>query len=174
MELGDSVISDNTLTLPKNISRILKWKYPFYRLPKLEEYNEEIIKFSKEFNKLPFYVKLDINNDGREEIVLIQKSIIGGLGRVLIISMINNKLRFDKIRWERPVNALFFDYLIDESLPRSYQKKDLFLEERKGSTTNSKQINVAYSHIITKGYITRIIYWDGGKYCQEKVSMLNN
>jgi len=154
-------IGDNELILPKQVLKKLKRKFPFYRIPKLKEYNHKIIVFSKENNQLPYYSKFDINNDGKDEIMLIHRSIIGGYGRLLIISEQDGKYKFDRIKWKRPVNSLFFDYRIEVAEPRKYQT---FRPSMK-----SKKIKVDYPHIITKGYISRIVYWDGLIYRQEKI-----
>lgn len=165
-------IVDDKLVLPKGLFRTLNWKYPFYQIPKLEEYSQRIIDFSKENNQLPFYSMFDINNDGKEEIMIVHKSIFGGYGRLLIISEEDGKFKFDRIKWRRPVNSLFFDYMIDIAKPKKYQTFGLIGEYKSlnlSESMKSKKVNVINHHIITKGYLKRIVYWDGFKYCQEKV-----
>lgn len=177
MELNEVKIIEEKLILPKRLLNILKWKYPFYRIPKLKEYSQKIIDFSKENNQLPFYSKFDINNDGKDEIMLIHKSIIGGHGRLLIISEDSGKFRFERIKWRRPVNALFFDYLIDIAEPGEYQTMG-FTKHGKNKVLDdgmeSKRIIIKYTHLITKGYLTRVIYWNGENYCQERISTFKN
>ena len=112
MNIEEIKIVNHNLILPKQLSKRLKWKFPFYSIPQLKDYSQRIIELSKKNNKLPFYTKFDINNDGKEEIILIQTSLFDKLGRILIISNLNGKLKFDTVRWKRPVNALFCDYLI--------------------------------------------------------------
>lgn len=177
MKLNQIKIIDSKLILPKKLRRILKWKFPFYQIPKLDEFSREIQEFSKVKNRLPFYLKFDINNDGHEEIIIMQKSIIGGFGRLLIISEKEGKLKFKRIKWNRPVNSLYFDYLIDISKPKKYQTFGLIgFEDDKSLPDSMKSKNVVanFSHVITKGYLTRIVYWDGEKYCQEKISGFDN
>lgn len=164
MKKEDAKIIDNKLVLSKQLRRALQWKYPFYRIPKLEEYSQRIIDFSKKNNQLPFYSKFDINNDGKEEIMIIQRSIFGGYGRLVIIFEEAGKFKFNRIKWRRPVSSLFFDYLIDVTQARKYETFGF----------HPKKVTVKYQHIITKGYLIRIVYWDGFKYCQEKVGFLNN
>ncbi|PHN02560.1 hypothetical protein CRP01_31795 [Flavilitoribacter nigricans DSM 23189 = NBRC 102662] len=161
----ETKIVGKKLILPKRLTWILNWKYPFYRTPSLDEYSQRIIDFTKEQNRLPFYLKFDINNDGEEEIMIIQRSIFGGYGRLLIVSEVNQKFKFESIRWNRPVNSLYFDYFIDIESPKSYQTFGLM---------QSKKVTVNFPHIVTKGYLTRIVYWDGYRYCQERISSLNN
>lgn len=158
------IISDQ-LFLPKRLSRMLKWKYPFWQIPKLGAYNLDIIQYSKRNKQLPFYVQFDINDDGKEEIILIQKSILGGYGRLLIISEKKGRFKVDKIKWEHPVNSMFFDYLIDESEPKEYR---LFGMDGLNGMRSGK-ILVHTRHIVTKGMLSRIVYWDGSKYCQERI-----
>lgn len=174
MNVEQISVKNGKLTLPDNISRILKWKYPCYSTPKLEDYNEKIIELAKANRNLPFYQRFDINDDGIEEIILMQRSLIGGFGRLLIISDNNGTLNVEKIKWDRPMNALFFDYSIDKAKPRSYKRKGLFTKAIKMNPSDNMEIKVGYPHIITRGYETRIVYWDGDKYCQEKISLLNN
>ncbi len=174
--MKETKIVDFNLVLPKGIKRRLKWTFPFFRIPQLSEYNQEIIHFSKKNNQLPFYTKFDINNDGKEEIIVVQKSIIGGFGRLLIISSGDGKVKFEKIKWKRPVNSLYFDYLIDVAEPREYQTfgfKGLSKDSALYESMNSKKVTVNFPHLITRGYLTRIVFWDGLKYCQEKISSLN-
>lgn len=177
MGINEIKIVEDKLILPKRLLNTLKWKYPFYRIPKLKEYSQRITDFSKENNQLPFYSKFDINNDGKDEIMIIHKSIIGGYGRLLIISEDNGKFKFDRIKWRRPVNSLFFDYSIDVAKPREYQTFGFIGQEENENLNNSmksKKIEVKYPHIITKGYLTRVVYWNGVNYCQERISTLNN
>lgn len=177
MEIEEPKIIDHKLILPKRLLTSLKWKYPFHRIPKLKEYSQGIIEYAKEKNKLPFYAKFDINNDGKEEILLIQRSIIGGYGRVLIISSDGGKYKFETVKWRRPVNALFFDYSIMIAKPRNYNTFGFILEDEDENNQNlpiSKKIEVKYPHLITDGYLTRVVYWDDMKFCQEWVSFLIN
>lgn len=153
------------MIVTKKILRSLKWRFPFYSIPKLEEYREEVIKFSKEKNQLPFYTKCDINNDGKDEIIIIQKSIFDKIGRLVIVSENNRKNYFDVIRWEKPVNAHFFDYSIEITSPKSYQT---FGVTGVGGKKPQK-VNVEYPHVITKGHNSRIVFWNGEKYCQERI-----
>ncbi|MEZ5044659.1 MAG: hypothetical protein R2828_32485 [Saprospiraceae bacterium] len=176
MGINEIKIVDDKLILPKRILNTLKWKYPFYRIPKLKEYSKKIIDFSKENNQLPFFSKFDINGDGKDEVMIIHKSIISGYGRMLLISEEKGKFKFERIKWRRPVSSLFFDYLIDEAKPREYQTFGFIGQEKNEKLDNSmksKKIKVKYSHIITKGYLTRVVYWNGEKYCQERISTLN-
>lgn len=177
MKIKKAQIIEDKLTLPKRLLRLLSWKYPFYRIPKLKEYSQRIIEFSRENNQLPYYSKFDINDDGEEEIMIIQKSIFGGFGRLLIISEKNGKFNFERIKWNRPVNSLFFDYIIDEAKPRAYQTFGFIGQEENknlSSFMKSKKIKVKYPHLITKGYMERIVYWNGTNYCQERISTLSD
>ncbi len=163
--------------LPKQLLKILKWKYPLYSIPKLSEYSQSIIDFSKKNNQLPYYSKFDINNDGHEEIIIIHRSIVGGYGRLLIIAEKKGKFTFESIKWDTPVNSLFSDYFIDVAVPRTYQTVGFIGQEdskKWGNVIKSKKIRVHYPHIITKGYLSRIIYWNGVAFCQERISNLNN
>ena len=172
MEIAEIKIVDDKLLLPKRLLKILKWKYPFYRIPDLNEYSQRIIDFSKENNQLPFYSKFDIDNDGKEEIMLIQKSMIDKIGRLLIISIKNDKFEIEKIKWRPPVNALFFDYSIDAAEPKEYQTFGLIGAQNDNDldeSMKSKKIRIEHKHLITKGYTSRIVYWNGKKYCQEKI-----
>ena len=83
MGLNEVKVVDYELILPKRLLRIIKRKYPFHKIPKLYEYSQRIIDFSKQNNQLPFYLKFDINNDGKEEIILVQKLVIGGYGKAI-------------------------------------------------------------------------------------------
>ncbi len=153
------------MIVPKKIFRNLKWRFPLYSIPKLKEYREEVIKFSKEKNQLPFYAKCDINNDGKDEIIIVQKSIFDKIGRLVIISENNGESYFDVIQWEKPINALFSDYSIEIATPKSYQTFGVTdIEAEK-----PQKVSVEYLHIITKGYNNRIVFWNGEKYCQERI-----
>ena len=177
MRWDEAKIVENQLILSKRLEQIIKWKYPFYRIPKIEEYSQEIIEYSKKNERLPFFIKYDINNDGNEELIIVHRSIIGGFGKLLIISKQNEKFKFDRIKWKRPVNSLFFDYLIDVAKPRSYQTFGYIGQESNenmNDSMKSKKVEIRLPHIITKGYLTRIVFWDGEKYRQEKISTLNN
>jgi hypothetical protein len=172
MKIEEIKIIDNKLILPKRLLRILKWKYPFYKIPDLNEYSQRIINFSKENNQLPFYSKFDINNDGNEEIMIIHKSVIGGHGRLLIISLKDRKFKFDRIKWNRPVNSLFFDYLIEQAPPKKYKTLE-YIFRKNNHLKIPEKIIVNHPHIVTKGYLRSIVYWNGEKYCQEKVSSID-
>lgn len=169
MEIAETKIIDHQLILPKRLLTSLKWNYPFHRIPQLKEYSQRIIESSKVENTLPFYAKFDINNDGKEEIILVQRSIIGGYGRLLIISDNGGRFKFETVKWRRPVNALFFDYFIEVTAPRNYQTFGLIGYEGIEKLPKSKRIEVKYLHVITGGYLTRVLYWDGMKFCQERV-----
>ena len=139
---------------------MFRWKYPFHRIPKLEEYNQEIQEFCKENNRLPYFHKFDINNDGIDEILLIQRNPLGGFGRLFIITVNKGKYKIETLKWKSPVNALFFDYLIDKAEPRSYRTFGF----------NSQVINVNTTHLKTKGYLSRVVFWNGKSYQQEEIS----
>ncbi|HFA51539.1 MAG TPA: hypothetical protein ENJ95_21195 [Bacteroidetes bacterium] len=165
-------IINNKLILPKRLMRALKWNFPFYKIPKLDDYSQKIFSFSNEYGKLPFYSKFDINNDGQEEIMIIQKSFFDRIGRLVIISSNDTQIKFDIIKWIRPVNSFFFDYLIGMAMPNTYQTfgfKNQKNNEKLSDTMKSKKVIVKYPHIITKGYTNRIVYWDGLKFCQERI-----
>lgn len=55
MVINEIKLVDDKLILPKRLLNTLKWKYPFYRIPKLKEYSQRTIDFSKDNNQLPFY-----------------------------------------------------------------------------------------------------------------------
>lgn len=170
MILDDVKIIDEKLILPKKLSRAIKWRYPLYKIPVLEEYSDKIIKLSRKNNQLPFYSKFDINNDGKDEIMIIHKFFLGGHGRLLIISEKNGKFEFNRIKWRRPVNALFFDYLIDSAEPTKYEPRGFIKKGEHSlfpSMARTELVNAKYKHIATSGYISRIVYWNGNKYCQE-------
>ena len=168
-------ILENKLIIPKRLAKKLKWSFPFYKIPKLDDYSQKIIEFSKENNKLPFYAKFDINNDGREEIMIIQISFFNKIGRLVIISFDDNeKPKFETIRWRGAVNALFFDYLIDIAQPKTYQIFGFSGKKSNKSIgeilkTKEEEVTVKYPHIITKGYNKRIVYWDGKQFCHTRI-----
>ena len=175
LKIEEAQIIDHKLVLPKKLLNLIRWRFPFYQIPKLKEYNQKIVDFSKTHKQLPFFTKFDINNDGKEEIIIIQKPIIGGFGSVLIISLEEGRFKFDRVKWRRPVNALFFDYSIGRAEPRIYQTFGLIeLEENVSDLPVSKKIDVKYPHLLTHGYLSRVVYWDGLKYCQERISFLSD
>ena len=95
------------------------------------------------------------------------------MGRLLIISEYNNKYKFKKIRWNHPVNSLFFDYLIDIAKPREYQKfgmEESVNQKNSLDLVSSNKIVINNYHLITKGFINRVVYWNGMKYCQSQIS----
>lgn len=159
MKKKEKPITTKRIILPSRLLNILKWRFPIYRIPKIEEYSRSLIEISKKNNQLPYCIQFDINDDGKDEILLIQKSVLDKIGRLLIISKKSGKYKIDKIKWKRPENAVFPDYLIDISKPSAYQTFGI----------NSKNINIKHNHLITKGYLRRIVYWDGSKYCQERI-----
>jgi len=105
--------------------------------------------------------------------MIIHRSVIGGRGRLLIISEDKGKFKFNRIKWKRPVNTLFFDYMISYAEPAKYRPFG-YIGEGKSSMfpeiARTDLVNAKYPHIATKGYTTRVVYWDGMKYCEEKVT----
>ena len=98
--------------------------------------------------------------------------MIDKIGRLLIISIKNDQFEIEKIRWRRPINSLFFDYSIGAAEPREYQTFGLVGAKNYSDldeSMKSKQIRVKHKHLITKGYTSRIVYWNGEKFCQEKI-----
>ena len=68
---------------------------------------------------------------------------------------------------------MFFDYRITTALPEKYQTFGLKIGKRDTTTKDnqmrSKKIQVDYPHLKTEGYLSRIVYWDGTDYCEERV-----
>jgi len=175
MSLKDIKIIGEKLILPKHLAIAIKLRYPLYQTPALEEYSDKIIDFSRKNKRLPFYLKFDINNDGKDEVMIIHRFLLGGRGRLLIISEENGRYKFNQIKWKRPVNALFFDYYIDIAEPAKY-RPTFYVAEGENSLFPEKArtdlVDTKYPHVVTVGYTSRVVYWNGEKYCEENVTSI--
>lgn len=153
--------------LSNALRRKLLLQFPLKRLPTINEYNDEIQEYCNSKNQLPFFAAFDINNDNEDELILILKSIkVGGYGDIVVASK-NGSLK--RIKWEGAPNALYFDYLIEKADTRSYMRFGLFSAT---ATEEEKRLKMKTPHILTKGFLSRVIYWDGYTYKQERISTL--
>lgn len=169
--ISETKITGSKLYIPSKLLRKIRWRFPFHRIPVLSDYNPMIVKQCEEQGKLPFFCKLDINNDGEEEIAIVLKSIIGGYGKILIISMNDDQYDFSIVKWSRPINALYFDYLINVSASRTYLKKGLSWSiNNSNQRSKVKKLNISHSHIRTEGYLSRVLWWSEGEFHQEKIT----
>lgn len=111
---------------------------------------------------ITFFATFDIDSDNNDKIILVLTSRVGGFGNIVIISKSGDIVN---VRWNKPVNALYFDYLIERSDARSYKRFGLV-----GS--GDENVSIPVPHLVTKGFLTRIIYWNGTSYQQERISFL--
>jgi hypothetical protein len=166
MRFTDYKIDNGRLVISNALKRKLFLRFPFKKIPALNSYSEEIREYCKSKGQLPFFTAFDINNDNEDELILILISRTGGFGDIVIASK-NGSLK--RIKWKRPMNALYFDYLIEKSDTSPYSRFGLFSPT---STEEERRLNIQGPHILTKGYLTRVLYWDGHSYKQERISTL--